>query len=82
MCYEVEISGEIIDKVGPLKRSINKVVFDKIYKDHDKIDDSYCLCCVDFEETAKANNIECVLDVDRSLWKISKKENTCEPKPL
>lgn len=71
MCYELEVGDEIVTNVGGLKKVINKVVFDEVYSKPELLRDTDCLCCIDFEKTAKENNLNCKLDVSRGVWKVN-----------
>lgn len=65
MCAEIKLpSGKYVENIGELKKEFFNLVFDKIYsKNNDKFcpKDSDCLCCLDLEATAKANNLKCKL---------------------
>lgn len=62
MCVEIKLpNGKYVESIGELKSEFPNLIFDKSYtKNNENFSpkDSDCLCCLDLEATAKANNLK------------------------
>lgn len=67
MCYEAKLlDGRLVETVGELKKDVPIIVYDSNYRN--PVPDDCCLCCVDFEKTAEANNLSVELDLGSQLY--------------
>jgi uncharacterized protein len=74
MCQEVQFpNNEWVDRIGEIKIKIKHLVFNSSYLPiADSIEDGDCLCCLDLEETAKANGYKCEENEDSMGFKFKK----------
>ena len=72
MCQELRaLNGDWLSNVGEVKRILPHLVYHPAYQQNAHlIEDDYCLCCLDLEETAKANGQECVTDDDGMSFRL------------
>jgi hypothetical protein len=66
MSQEVQFpNNEWVDRIGEIKIKIKHLVFNSSYLPiADSIEDGDCLCCLDLDETAKANGYKCEMNED------------------
>jgi hypothetical protein len=72
MCYEAKLlDGRFIETVGELKEEMI-IIYDGNYQ-NSPAENGYCLCCVDFEKTAEANNLRVELNVESGVYSFHSK---------
>ncbi len=64
MCVEIEIDNRVCDDVASLREALEgPLIFDPSYPES-AISGDQCLCCVDVQLTANANELDVVETVD------------------
>lgn len=64
MCATIVIDEKEYDDVGSLKKACEVIIISEFY-DKAIISDENCLCCIDIDQTAEANDFD--IDTDNGM---------------